>query len=148
MRHLKYALLGLALVMTALPPAQAQWVFVAKKVLGRVNQMTTEPEGTNPGFAMASVIVGADAKRVFQVVSTQLHANPALRVLNESSNTGKVNFARGGQSAGISVVALNPTTAQMTIAASIAPNQTSPMPELIAAVQRVCAALKKACIVE
>eukprot|EP01037_Dinobryon_pediforme_P013514 gene13514-13633_t len=127
MQYFKLALLGSALAMTVLPPAQAQWVFVAKKVLGRVNQMTSEPDGANPGFAMASVIVGADAKRVFQVVSSQLRANPALRVLNESSNTGKVNFARGGQSAGISVVALNPATAQMTIAASIAPNQASPI---------------------
>ncbi len=52
----------------ALPfaPAEAQWVFVARKALGRIHQMTegSQPDG-RAGYDFATVLLDAHADKIF-----------------------------------------------------------------------------------
>jgi hypothetical protein len=128
--------------------AQAQWVFVARKVIGRISQMEQPSHGADPGYSVANIVLDADARRVFQAVSQHIHANPELRVVDENSNTGIIHFARGPQTAGITVVAMNPKAAQMIVVAPTVAGQPSPMPLLVSGIERVCAQLKKQCSVQ
>jgi hypothetical protein len=60
------ALVGLAVTLLPFCPAEAQWVFVARKALGRIQHMREENQpGGRPGYDFATVILEAPADKVF-----------------------------------------------------------------------------------
>ena len=74
---------GLATVLAAVPftPAEAQWVFVARKALGRIHQMTEGPQNGRPGYDFATVILDAPADKVFATALETARKNTSVRIL-------------------------------------------------------------------
>ncbi len=68
----------------ALPfaPAEAQWVFVARKALGRIHQMTegSQPDG-RAGYDFATVLLDAHADKIFSTALELARKNPSVRIL-------------------------------------------------------------------
>jgi hypothetical protein len=61
-------LLTFAFLMLSAGGAHAQWIFVARKVIGRVQSMTQSPAPDTPRYDVATVMLEADADKVYQTV--------------------------------------------------------------------------------
>ena len=69
--------LGTSLAAIPFSPAEAQWVFVARKALGRIHQMTEGPQNGRPGYDFATVILDAPAGNTTFDHQRCHHASPA-----------------------------------------------------------------------
>ena len=143
-------LLGLAAA-PCLPsrPAQAQWVFLARKVIGRVEQMTqpADKEASKPGYDMASVILDARASRVYATVLAGLRKHPTLKIAREDAAHRRVEFSDGAQSASITVVSLGENLSQLLVGSSLRPGEPSATSRVMDGVMTVCREMRKTCTV-
>ena len=82
----------------ALPfaPAEAQWVFVARKALGRIHQMTEggQPDG-RPGYDFATVLLDAHADKIFSTALDLARKNPSVRILMQDPGARRLQIAEG-----------------------------------------------------
>ena len=71
------------------PTASAQWVTVARKALGRVEQMTQSQGADGPGYDVAAVMLEAPIGGVWEGVLRALKAkSPGLtRILTSTSSS-------------------------------------------------------------
>ena len=132
----------------ALPfaPAEAQWVFVARKALGRIHQMTegSQPDG-RPGYDFATVILDASADRVFAVALDHARKNTAVRILMQDPGARRIQIAEGDRTATLNVVPFNDDVSQLLIAGHAGRGESSTAPLIVQAVLRICKELNKHC---
>ena len=107
-----------ALVFLFASLAQAQWVFVARKALKVINSVAGEIQSGGQGDAVdaATVLLEADADKVYAVAVTLLRENPEMRVLSQDAPRRAIAFAKGEQSASLKVSRLDDTLAQILVA--------------------------------
>ena len=98
--------------------AHAQWVFVARKALKVINSVGGELQSPGQGGAVdaATVLLEADADKVYAVAVTLLRENPEMRVLSQDAPRRAIAFAKGEQSASLKVSRLDDTLAQILVA--------------------------------
>ncbi len=143
------ALVAAALLVAPLASANAQWVFVARKAAHRIHSMTVEPErpnGQRQDFAV--VLLEAPADRVFATALDLARKNRQVRVLMTDPATRRLQLAEGDRVATLNVVEFGPEVSQLMIAGSAGPGEDSTTSRVVAAVMRVCAAMKKECQLE
>jgi len=97
------------LVVLSSSVAHAQWVFVARKALKVINNIAGEIQSPGPGHAVdaATVLLEADADKVYAVAVRLLHENPEVRVLSEDAPRRAIAFTKGAQSASMKVSRLD-----------------------------------------
>ncbi len=138
-----------AALMLPLAPAEAQWVFVARKAAQRIHHMEIEPQRANePRHDFAVVLLEAPADKVFSTALDLARKNGAVRVLMSDPGTRRLQLAEGDRVATLNVVEFSPQVSQLMIAGSAGPGEDSTSSRVVAAVMRVCAAMKKECQVE
>ena len=118
--------------------AHGQWVFVARKALKVINNIAGEMQSPGPGHAVdaATVLLEADADKVYAVAVRLLHENPEVRVLSEDAPRRAIAFTKGAQSASMKVSRLDDNLSQILVAgASGKPGETSLVVE---GILRVC----------
>lgn len=144
------ALLGAAaLAAPPLAPAEAQWVFVARKAAQRIHTMTVEPESPNGlRHDFAVVLLEAPAERVYATALDLARKNREVRVLMTDPGTRRLQLAEGDRVATLNVVEFSPEVSQLMIAGTAGPGEDSTTSRVVAAVMRVCAAMKKDCKLE
>ena len=116
-RSIRNALVGAVLV-TACGAAAAQWVFLARHAIGRVEQMQqSSPATTGVGasYDVATVIVEVEPDKVFAVVLRRLNANPEVKVTHTDATKRSVEFSDGQQIGGIQVSALGDKLSQLLV---------------------------------
>lgn len=98
--------------------AQAQWVFVARKALQVINSVAGELQGPGQGEPVdaATVLLEADADKVYAVAVKLLRENPDMRVLSQDAPKRTIAFAKGAQSASMKVSRLGDTLSQILVA--------------------------------
>lgn len=111
-------LLAAVLIVLTASPAHAQWVFVARKALQVINSVVGELPSAGQGGAVdaATVLLEADADKVYAVTVQLLQENPDVRVLSQDAPRRAVAFATGEQSASIRVSPLGDHLAQILVA--------------------------------
>lgn len=111
-------LLTVVLVFLSSNLAQAQWVFVARKALKVINSVAGELQGPGPGESVdaATVLLEADADKVYAVAVKLLRENPEMRVLSQDAPRRAIAFAKGEQSASMKISRLDDTLAQILVA--------------------------------
>jgi hypothetical protein len=136
---------GLAL----LPPSQAAtpWVMLARRAVGRVEQMTQPQKGDQPGFDVATVILNADAAKVYATAVGMLRKSEVVHIEAEDAARRTVQFGNGQRSAGITVTDLGAKLSQLMVASTAMPGQDSATMRVVDGVLRVCAAMKVTCSV-
>jgi hypothetical protein len=147
MRRLVTMLVLAGTVFVAIPiqQADAQWVIVARRVLGRVQHMQQDNQGGQPAMSVATVVLDAPAARVYAKAQQLAHANPAVTVLADDANQRRLEVAEGNERVTLSVQALSDKVSQLIIFGSGPPTQNSATARTVAAVMRVCNELKKTC---
>ena len=128
--------------------AHAQWVLLARKVIGRVESMTQSPQPNTPRYDVASVMLEANPDKVYQTVLATIASHPDYKIVQRNDATKNLEVSNGKLSAGVHVVALQEKLTQLTIASVIPPNGPSPTSFAVGNVLRICAEMKVACTVE
>ena len=127
-------------------PAEAQWVFVARKALGRIHQMTEggQPNGRS-GYDFATVLLDAHADKIFSTALELARKNPSVRILMQDPGARRIQIAEGDRTATLNVVPFNDDVSQLLIAGHAGPGEGSTSSMVVQAVLRVCKEMGKHC---
>ena len=126
-------------------PAESQWVFVTRKALGRIHQMTEGQQNGCAGYDFATVILDASADRVFAVALDHARRNSAVRILMQDPGARRLQIAEGDRMATLNVVPFNDDVSQLMIAGHAGQGESSTAPIIVQAVLRICKELNKHC---
>lgn len=128
-------------------PARAQWVFVARKVLGRVEQLAQQPQNGRPGYDVATVMLDAPAARVYATAMKLIRQNQAVRITAEDAARRRIDMIQGDRTATLSVTTLSDKISQLMIVGTNGPGEDSTTSRVLAGVLRVCREMHKQCSV-
>ena len=141
-------LLMFALVLAPLAPAEAQWVFLARKASQRIQHMAIESERAGePRREFVTVILEAPADRVFQTVLATVRRNPNVRLLMTDPAARRLQVADGDRLGTINVAEMNDKVSQLMIAGTSPASEPPAASRVIATVMRICQEMKKQCSV-
>jgi hypothetical protein len=128
--------------------AHAQWIFVARKVIGRVQSMTQSPAPNTPRYDVATVMLEADADKVYQTVIATIATHKDYKTVQRNDATRNVEVTNGKLSAGVHVVALQDKVSELVIASVIPPGGESATSFAVGNVLRICQQMKVVCTLE
>ena len=141
----------LALVFLALTAGtitvQAQWVMVARAVAGRVEQMSDRSKDGS-GFDVATVVLEANADKVYQTAITNLSARTDLKITKQDEKKRMVQFTNGTQVASLQATPLGDKITQLVIASNLPPAQPSATSMVVEGVMHVCKQMNVECTLE
>jgi hypothetical protein len=136
-----------AVSLPVIPSSEAAtpWALIARRAIGRVEQLSQPPKGEQPGFDVATVILNADATKVYATAVDLLHKNQAVHVVAEDAAHRTVEFSNGKRSAGITVSDLGARLSQILVASATLPGQDSATMRIVDGILRVCQEMKVTC---
>jgi hypothetical protein len=118
--------------------AQAQWVMLARHVVGRVEQMSQQSPQTG-GANYDSVMIDAPADKVYAAVVRGVQNNSqGVKVTREDATARLVQFTNGQQIAGIKVSPLGDNLTHLLISSAHVGSQPDAAALVLNAVLRVC----------
>jgi hypothetical protein len=132
---------------TLVAPSEAAtpWGLIAGRVIGRVKQLSQTPKGEQPGFDVATVILKADATKVYTTTVSLLRKNRSVHIVAEDANDRTVEISNGTRSAGITVTELGSRLSQILVASAVMPGQDSATMRVVDGILRVCQEMKVTC---
>ncbi len=146
--RVRLSLLALGtLTMLAATAAEAQWALVAKRAIGRVEQMSQQsPQAGGPSYDSAAVMLEAPADKVYAAVLTGVRNNTrGLTITREDPSALVVQFTNGDQIAGIKVSALSDTVSHLLVTSAHAGSQPNAAMLVMDSVLRVCKEMNVEC---
>jgi hypothetical protein len=139
-------LVGLLEILVPFGPADAQWVFLARRAVGRIHHMAEGSQpGGRPGYDFATVILEAPADKVFATALEMARKNTAVRVVMQDPDQRRLQIAEGGRVATLNVVPFSDDVSQLLIAGQAGPGEDSTASRVMQAVLRVCKEMNKEC---
>jgi len=124
----------------------AGWAFAARKVIGRINQMTQDDSNGNPAFQLATVIIDAPAIKVYATAVNVVSQNQAITIVSQDSQNLKLKVTEGANTASLSVVSLGDKSSEMMISATAAPQSQDPSTSgVVDSILKICKQLNKVC---
>ncbi|NDH63654.1 MAG: hypothetical protein EBY18_18850 [Alphaproteobacteria bacterium] len=136
---------GILLGVMPLTPAEAQWVFVARKALGRIHQMTQPPQDGRAGYDFATVILDAPADKVFSTALEAARKNTSVLILMQDPGARRLQISEGDRTATLNVVPFNDDVSQLMIAGHAGPGEGPTSSLVVQAVMRVCKEMNRHC---
>ena len=118
--------------------ANAQWVFVARKALGRIEQMTQPQTKGSPGYDVATVVIEGKADKVYDIAIKAIQKAQNLRITRQDPIQRIIDFTDGTMSAGLKISQVNDTVVHLLIASVAMPDQPSGTSLVLSGVIRVC----------
>lgn len=130
----------------AASPAEAQWVYVARKALGRIEQVSQAPDTNGPSYDAAAVMLEAPSDKVWEAVLRGLHGNTqGLVITLENPADHLVQFKKGKQVAGIKVSSLGDNLTHLLVSSAQTGGQPSASATVLNSVLRVCRDMNVEC---
>jgi len=126
--------------------AQAQWVMVARAVAGRVQQMSDRSKD-GAGFDVATVVLEANADKVYQTAIKNLSARTDLKITMQDARKRLVQFTNGAQVASLQATALGEKLTQLVIASNLTATQPDATSLVVQGVLKVCKEMNVDCTV-
>lgn len=120
---LRPTLVGACLLFGFAASAQAQALFLARKAIGRVEQMTqaapagnaSATTGVSVSYDVATVIVEVAPDKVYATAARLIGQNAALRITRSDPVRRSVTFSKGTQIGGIQVNELGENLSQLLV---------------------------------
>jgi hypothetical protein len=126
--------------------SQAQWVAVAHAVSGRIQQMQQKNANGPGGYDVATVVIEANAQKVYETALQRLQAHSAeVKVVEQNAKKRMVAFTNGRQTASLQANPLGDKLTQLVVASTLDPAQPSATSLVVESIQNVCAELKVEC---
>ena len=141
------AVLALALLAVLLVPATApaQWVFVARKALGKIQSMSQKEDTGAPGYSVATVILTGKADKVYATALKSVESSPKGRLTKQDLVTHTLEFAVEKQVFGLRVSQVDSQKVQILIASAVSPGKPDATPAAVAATLRICKEMSAVC---
>lgn len=127
-RILRSVAIFLIALMSLSGVANAQWVTLGRKALGKIKQLTseaTEPSGQQserdtknapqPGYDAATVLLEARADKVYGAAINILQANKDMRITKKDDKALTIEFTDGKLAAGMQVSSLGDNISQLLV---------------------------------
>lgn len=142
----KQILFGLAILMSLSAVAQAQWVMVARAVSGQVQRMTNK-SSNGTGYDVATVVLMANADKVYETALTSLKTNhPEVTITSSDAKTHEIKFSKGLQVASMQATPLGDKLTQLVIASNLTTGaQMDATPIVVEGVMKVCKEMNVVC---
>ena len=117
--------LGIGLVAVPFEPAEAQAVFVARKVAGKVHHMAESEQTGKAGYDVATVLLDVPADRLYGFALDHARKNKSVRVVMNDPGARRFEIAEGDRTATFTVVAITNQVSHLVIAGTAGKNETS-----------------------
>ena len=127
--------------------AEAQWVLLARRAIGRVEQISQQsPQAGGASYDSAAVMIEAPADKVYAAVIRGLTNNTkGVTITSQNADDRLVEFTNGQQIAGIKVSALGDNLTHMLISSAHSGSQPDAAGLVLNSVLRVCTEMKVEC---
>ncbi len=126
--------------------AEAQWVMLARRAVGRVEQMSQQASAANgPAYDTAAVLLEAPPDKVYAAVLRGLRGRSDLTITREDAPAHVVQFTNGAQIAGINVTGIGDNLTHMMITSAHVGAQPDAAALVLNAVLRVCKDMNVEC---
>ena len=135
-----------AMILFGISHADAQWVFVARKALGKIERMTQPKTGHAPGYDVATVVIEGKADRVYGKAVKTIETAPQLRITRQDPVERIIDFTDGTHAAGMKVSQVNDAVVHLLVV-SATPDQDNTASWVVSGVMRVCRELGANCSV-
>ena len=126
------------IVLLCVSDVGAQWVFVARKALGKIERMTQPRTADTPGYDVATVVIEGKADKVYAAALKAIEASPKIRITRQDSVERIIDFSDGTYAAGLKVSQVNDKVVHLLVASVVMPDQDSATPFVVSGVMRVC----------
>ncbi len=137
---------GLLLATSGL--AAAQWVFLARQAVGRVEQMQQSAKtasGDTASYDVATVIVEVPPAKVFDTVKSLLAKNTEVKVTKTDDARRSVEFTDGRQIGGIQVNTMGDSLSQLLVSTAHPGMPASATSTIVERILNVCKELGVSC---
>jgi hypothetical protein len=140
MRHItRFVAVFLALSLLLSGVASAQWVYVGRKALGKVRQITSEVKGgQQPGYDAASVLLEAHADRVYSTAVNVLQNHKEWIITRKDDKSRTLEFSDGKLSAGLQINRIEDNLCQLLIVSAGTQGKADATSLVVNGVLRVC----------
>ncbi len=145
-RNLTLACIWLGLTIGAIN-AHAQWVMAARAIAGRVQQMSDRSKDGS-GFDVATVVLEANADKVYQTAIKDLSARTDLKVTRQDARKHLVQFSNGSQVASLQATPLSETITQLVLASNLTATQPDATSLVVQGVLHACKQMNVECTLE
>ena len=125
--------------------AEAQWVLLARRAVGRVEQMSQQQPNGGAAYDTASVMIEVPAEKVYAVAVRNVSAAQGITITEQSATQRLLKFTNGVQVAGLQVNALSDSLSQLMITSAHSGDQPSAAATILERVLKVCAELNVEC---
>lgn len=140
--------IGLTFLVLFTGMADAQWVFVGRKALGKVKQLTSEADNyqqsleagqknvPQQGYDAATVLLEAPANKVYAAAINIMQKNKDIRITKKDDRALSIEFTHGNLAAGMTISSLSDTISQLLVVSTKAGKADSSL--VLKAILRVC----------
>ncbi|SBT09239.1 conserved exported hypothetical protein [Candidatus Accumulibacter aalborgensis] len=125
--------------------ADAQALFLARRAVGRIEQMAQSAPSTGASYDTATVIVEVAPDKVFETIKRLLAQNTEVRVTRSNDARRSIEFTDGTQIGGIQVNPLNDNLAQLMVSTAHPGIATSTTSIIVTRILNVCRELNVVC---
>jgi len=144
-RRKSMVLWGLVLFLCA-DVASAQGIFIARRVIGKIAQMSQSSPNGETTYDTASVIIEVPVDRVYAVVKTQVSTAKSVTVTREDAAARRIEFTDGTRIAGIQAVSLGDNVTQLMVSAAHSKSpMSSPTSIVVEHIVATCKAMNIEC---
>jgi hypothetical protein len=133
-----WTILIAVIVLLGASEVSAQWVFVARKALGRIERMTQPPTSGVPSYDVATVVIEGKAEKVYSTALKAIEATPNLRITRQDPGQRIIDFSDGNRAAGLKVSQVNEKVVHLLIASVVMPDHDSTTSLVVSGVMRIC----------
>ena len=134
---------ALLLVMTVC--AQAQWVMVARAAAGQIQRMSNK-SSNGAGYDVATVVLMANADKVYQTALSSLKTNhPEVTINSSDAKKREIKFSQGEQVASLQATPLGEKVTQLVVASNLVPAQPDATSTVVDGVLKVCKQMNVVC---
>jgi hypothetical protein len=139
--------LAASILATALPvaPADAQAVFVARKVIGKIHHLAESQQTGKPGYDVATVLLDVPADRLYGFAIERARQNKSVRIVMQDAGGHRFQIADGDRTATLTVIAITDQVSHLVIAGTAGRNEGSTTSMVVGAVMRICKEMGKEC---
>jgi hypothetical protein len=128
--------------------AEAQWALVAKRAIGRVEQMSQQsPQSSGASYDSAAVMLEAPADKVYAAVvrGVTRARDKGITITREDASGMLVQFTNGEQIAGIKVSSLGDNLSHLLVSSAHTGTQPNAAALVMDSVLRVCKEMDVEC---
>ena len=129
-------------------PVSAQWIFAAKHIEGRINQLTQDDQSGKPRVQMATVVLNAPASKVYATAINLANQNQAITIVSQDASNFKLQVSEDNKSVTLKVVPLSEQSSEIMISAIVpADGGASGTSAASASILKICTQMNKKCSV-